>query len=379
MNTQTIHITSFFAKKPARTRAIIALSTLPHQTDEDSLVHVSEPNAPIHSYLIYPLVHKTLKTIAVPLFAMSSSLSLPILIILLHKKLNKQSHSSLEQNVLQLLIPYVALVTLRTWLLWNSVGHRLSGHLDAEMRPADDQSRDDTCHVLIALLANTASFTSAFLAFHLIFSDGPHALLWTGAIGFGALNYSKELFTELMDAFRKHAESKRELGQPIQPFLKQKYMVAVCHYAEYVGLVLRECLPLLTGIIHARATTKTVTSILANRTSHQAITAINIPLGSLIYLSCAYLTRFDLAQFRDNMQAAGKPFVINNLLSLSPVFLARLLGKISSGQLLIDLLKRLKLSTSVSVNITLMLAAIGFMALSVIPHLNSGFRRSRLY
>lgn len=68
-------------------------------------------------------------------------------------------------------------------------------------------------------------------------------------------------------------------------------------------------------------------------------------------------------QFRDNIQAAGKQFEINNTFSQSPIRLIRVFGKMCSGQILIDVLETIRFSTPASVNVTLFFNAIGLMTL----------------
>lgn len=343
-------------------RQVYVKSSMPNTAEDNRVADVPAQDTPPPLHLMYPIAMKALKVIAVPIFAVSTSLSLPILIVLVNRKMNGQRRMSLEQKILEPLIPYLALLALRTWLLWNSVGHRLNGLVDAEIQPADEHSKNDTNHVIMALLANTASITTALLGVLLVFPDGSPALLWTAAIALGILNYIKDLFTELADGFRKHVEHRRTLGQKIKPFLKQKYIENVFNYIEYFGLVIREILPIVSGVIHAQAASQTATALFAGP-SHKEIMKMSVPLWLLIYFSSAYATRFELVQFRDNVQATGKQFVIDNTFSQSSVFLARLTGKICSGQVLIDLLKKLGLSTEVSANIVLMVASIGLTAL----------------
>ncbi|NDH67508.1 MAG: hypothetical protein EBY22_06295 [Gammaproteobacteria bacterium] len=355
---------TFFKKThPIASREINVVSNLSHLTNERPSEEMAIQTTQPPSQAPTPIPVKTLKIFAVPIFAALSSLSLPILIVLMNRQPNQPRNLSLEQKILEPLVPYLCLVTLRTWLLWNSVGHRLNGRVDASIQPHDDQSENDPTHVAVALVANTASFTNALLAAFAILSNAPPALLWAGSITIGTLNYTKDFFTEVVDAFRKHVESRNQVGQRIKPFFKQKPIDKVTNSAEYFGLVLREILPIASGIIRSQATTQTTASFLATRVSNREISAINIPIGLLVYWSTAYFTRFDLVQFRDNLKAAGKQFVIDNTLSQSSHRPLRLMGKISSGQILIDLLQRIKISRSGSVNVTLMFSIIGMAAL----------------
>jgi len=333
-----------------------------------SLAEIDEVSEPVEQntvarQVMTPSLLQALKVFTVPMVAMLTSLSLPILIILVYQKLNETNRVSLAHKLPPPLIPYTFLVALRTWLLWNSLGHRLNGRVDAEIQPPDDQAENDTSRVFIALLANTAGFTSALLGGLLLRPDGPPQLLWPFSVILGGLSYTKDLFTEVVDAFRKHAESRHQLGQPVKPFFKQKSMVQLVNYAEYFGLALREMLPIISGIIHAQVATEAASERLANKASSETIMAIHVPLWLLIYWSAAYATRFELVQFRDNLQATGKQFVIENTCTQSSTGLVRRIGKISSGQVLIDMLRKLNLSIATSVNMTLVCAGIGQMAL----------------
>lgn len=354
---------TWFGNSKPGVREIQVVSSLPAEENEHPENDVIQNN-PSSSQLAMPLTLQTLKIAAVPLLASFSSLSLPILIILAEKELGTHEHQSLEQKILEPLLPYLVLVALRTWIVWNNIGHRMNGQADADMVVFNETYEEDPVHVTIALLANTANFADAFLVGRVALSDAPPAAMWSGAIILGSLNYIMNLFTENVDAFRKHVESRQKQGRQIAPFLKQKYIAKlICNHPEYFGIVLREILPIVSGIIRAQITTQAATSLLTTTVSDDKIKAVTFPLGLVTYWASAYFIRFELVQFRDNIQAEGKKFVIENRLSQSSVPIISLVGKISSGQILIDALKKLKLSTRASVNITLAFAAIGFMAL----------------
>lgn len=343
-------------------KKINVISTLPFQTNANASEIAPAPvlhtqHRPASSTLFV----KVLKTVVVPIFALFSSLSLPILIILIQNQPTMQEPRSLEDKILKPLLPYAMLVALRAWLLWNSVGHRLNGRVDAEIQPAIADAENDPVHVTSAILANSATFTTEMLGALVILTNAPPIVRWTGAVFIGGLNFTKEFFTEVVDAFRKHVESKLQRGRHIKPFFKQKYIEHSLDSARNFGFVLRDTLPSITGIIRTVVISQSLKSALKNHASSQAITGLNIPLGMLIYWSSAYATRFDLVQFRDNIQAAGKRFNINNTLSHSGIKPVRIVGKIVSGQILIDLLLMLRLSTKASVNVTLFFNALGLM------------------
>ncbi|MDF1645487.1 MAG: hypothetical protein P1U61_00690 [Legionellaceae bacterium] len=314
--------------------------------------------------LTTPLPVQALTTVAVPTFAAFSSLSLPIFIILLEESLAEQNNISREQKILAPLVPYLALVSLRTWLLQNSIGHRMNGRKDADVELYNGTFQDAPSHMLIALFANVSSITNALLVAYVGLSDAHPALLWTGAITLGCLNYTTDLLTDVVDAFRKHVEYKKAQGQHIAPFFKQKWGGEFIHkHAACFSIILREVLPVLSGIIRSQVTRDTVTSMLKTTVSENAVNVINIPVGFLAYWGTAYAAQFELNQLKDNFTAAGTAFITENQLSQSSVPALRLMGKVLSGQILIDTFKQLKLSTRASVNITLIFSAIALMAL----------------
>ncbi|MCH9756580.1 MAG: hypothetical protein K0U37_05250 [Gammaproteobacteria bacterium] len=302
--------------------------------------------------------------IAIPTFSAFTSLSLPIFIILVEESLRDQAHIPLEEKILIPLIPYLGLASLRTWLHWNGIGHRLNGRADTEINAEDDAFENDPWHMLIAILANLSSFTNALLVAFVGLSDSPPAFLWTAAITLGCLNYTVDLLTDVIDAFRKHAEEQQNKGKQVAPFFKQRPVGEfIYNHADGFGVVLREVLPVLSGIIRSRVTTEAVASVLQPVMSESATDIINIPIGLLTYWGTAYTAQFELVQLRDNFQAAGKPFEIENKLSQSSHGAFRFIGKVLSGQILIDALKFIEVSTETSVNLTLVFAALALMAL----------------
>lgn len=50
--------------------------------------------------------------------------------MVLDKRFLAQANSSMQQKLLQTLIPYSGLVGFRTWLLWYKIGKRLDGKAD---------------------------------------------------------------------------------------------------------------------------------------------------------------------------------------------------------------------------------------------------------
>lgn len=316
------------------------------------------------SQSITPLPMQALKTVVITSFAALTSLSLPLFIIYMEDKLSEQDSISLEQKILTPLIPYLILVSLRAGLLWNSIGHRMNGCADAELSSGDETFEEAPGHMLAALLANTSSITNALLVAFVGLSEAPPAILWSGAFALGFLNYTADLLTDVVDASRKFVEYKQTQGHAIAPFFQQKFMGKFVHrHAENFGLVLRELLPVFSGVVRSAVTREAAASILQKTVSETTIKGLNVPIGLLAYWSTAYTTQFELIQLSDNFRAAGTMFNIENKLSQSSYAMLHFLGKVSSGQILIDAFKCLKLSTRTSVNLMLILSSVALTAL----------------
>lgn len=327
------------------------------QPEEDTLDVLSSQGAT-------SLPVQALKTVAIPSFAAFSSLSLPLFIILMEDNLSEQDSMPLEQKILIPLIPYLILVSLRAGLLWNSIGHRMNGRVDAELLSGDETYEEAPGHMLAALLANTSSFTSALLVAFVGLSEAHPVMLWTGALTLSLLNYTADLLTDVVDASRKFVEYKQTQGHDIAPFFQQKFMGKFIHsHAENFGLVLRELLPVLSGVIRSAVTREAAASIFKKTAPEATIDGINIPIGLLAYWSTAYISRFELIQLRDNFRAAGTEFNTENKLSQSSYAMLRFVGKVSSGQMLMDTFQYLKLSTRASVNVMLICSSVALTAL----------------
>lgn len=314
---------------------------------------------------ITALCVEILKTTTVPVFSAMSSLSLPIYIIVTHQRFGSGEPLSLEQKILEPLIPYVALFMVRNWLLRNSIGHRISGKTDADIEPYDDTFEDDSWHVLIALFANISSFTDAGLVAFAVLKNKPAGMQWAGSTILGSLNYIAELSTEVVDAFRRHAENRKQHGYNIKPFFKQKYINDLFNrHGENLARFLCEILPPVKGIIRAQVAATTLASYSSSPES-RAMTIMKLPLVLSVYWATAYLTRFDLIQLGDNWKAAGKIIDIDNTLSRSSSLPLKLVGKTISGQIVLDCFKRIKCTPRSGLNILLAFSALGLMTLLI--------------
>lgn len=341
-------------------------AVLPFDEQEDSTTIQQLPTDPIEDNTMVAnsaVAFQTLKIITVALFASAYSLSLPILIIVMENEFGTHENRSLEQKILAPLVPYLFLVACNSWLTWNNIGHRMNGRIDTDIQTPDNTFVQAPYHILIGLIANIPSFTNAFLTVYAGLSSVPAPLKIGAAISVGGLNYTTDLYTDVVAAFRKHVENKQAQNQKIAPFFKQKYAKSLDKHALLFGKILRELLPIVRGILWTRITTLGLASTLSSAIGDNAVASINPPIGIMVYWSVAYSTRFDLIQFGDNIKAAGKTFEIENIASCSPNTLIRLAGKVSNGQILVDILKKLKCSTRTSVNITLAFYALGVITI----------------
>lgn len=309
------------------------------------------------------IAFQTLKIITVAIFASASSLSLPIFIIVMEQELGARENMTLEQKILAPLLPYLFVVACNYWLIWNNIGHRMNGRIDADIQTPDNTFAQAPYHILLGLIAIIPSFTNAFLTVYAGLSSASVPLKLSAAVSLGGLNYTTDLYTDVVAAFRKHVENKKAQGQKIAPFFKQKYAKPLDKYALIFGKILRELLPIVRGILWAKITTLGVRSTLSSTIGNNAVAIINPFLGIMVYWSVAYSTRFDLIQFNDNIKAAGKEFEIENIASRSPTTLIRLAGKASNGQILLDILKNLKLPIRGRINIMLAFYALSLMAI----------------
>lgn len=309
------------------------------------------------------MAFQVLKIITTGMFASASSLSIPIFIIVMKKAFDPQENMSIEQKILAPLIPYLFFISLRYWLVWNNMGHRLNGHIDTDIPISDNSYAQDSSRIVISFLANLTSFTNAFLAINAGLSTARPPTRLGAATILGGLSYTVDLYTDVIAAFRKHVESKQTQGHEIAPFFKQKYAKSLDKHALTIANFLRELLPIVRGVIWAKITTYAISTTFSSSQTQNAITIINHPVGIITYWAVAYSTRFEMVQLENNLRAAGKNFEIETTLSRSSNTLLRLTGKASNGQILIDLLKKIKLTTRASVNTTLTFSSLSLIAL----------------
>jgi hypothetical protein len=291
-----------------------------------------------------------------PVLALFTTISLPIFIIYSDEYFSRQAKTASTLDILAPLLPWLFLATNRQWLVWNNVAQRANGLEDNEIQVASSVQRRDPLHVVIALIANVSSATNALLVAFSGLSDINPVVTWLIAIMLSALNYLSHMLTDLPATFRKHAEVCEVRGQAVLPLFEQPLVKFFYDRALYPAIVLREITPVLNGIIRSAATV----SVLDALDAPAVLMAI---VGVLMYCSTAYvITNFDIAQLKDSLHATGQEFELTNAWSRSPRLTLRLIGRFLSGQLLIDALKKCKLSTENSVNLTLSISALGLMA-----------------
>lgn len=314
---------------------------------------------------IKDLVTGLLKVSLSPLFASMSSLSLAIFIILAKKSLTDSSNETLAEKIALPLVPYGSLVCLRTWLLYNGIGHRLNGQAD-EIILVDNQTlTDEPSRVLMALAANISSFTNALLVGFLVLPTDKPVLSWSLAILLAGLNYSVEGFTRVVDAFRKHAEYRNMQGKPINAFFKQKYIRNIPpQNIRGFAILLRELYPIITSLIRSKITIETSAHFLEGVVPQSIVPPINIFLGLGTYWGTAYFTRFELSQLKDSLKTLNQEeFFIENALSQSTLPPLKTIGKLSSGEFFMDALKKLKVNNKTRLRITFLFSVIGMFSI----------------
>jgi hypothetical protein len=305
-----------------------------------------------------------LKCIAVPTAAMFSSLSLPLSMIAIEKRFFPDINISLEQKILQTLLPYSALVGFRTWLLWYRIGQRLDGKPDEAIEVSSDTQDSASMVVFAGMMANISGFTNGLLLAFLLLQKTNKLTACAAGLALGSLSYTTDLLTDVADAFRKYVETQQVQGKQIHPFFKQKIIKCVFQsHIEKLGVFLREVLPIITAIIRSQATVQVTRRLFENEMSETKLRVLHLFLGVIVYESSAYFAKFDVIQLHDNLKACGLVnFDLENTLVNAQSKPVRFVGKIVNGQLLIDTCQRLGLSLKNSVDAAYLFAAVGFIA-----------------
>ena len=79
------------------------------------------------------------------------------------------------------------LAAFRTWIIWNNIGHRLDGHVDADMGEPNDAFENAPWHVTAAFIANTSNFIDALLVLLVVLSNKPTGIKWGCALAVSSL------------------------------------------------------------------------------------------------------------------------------------------------------------------------------------------------
>ena len=249
--------------------------------------------------------------------------------------------------------------------MWHRVGARLDGKADQEININVESKQDAPKAVIIAMVANCAAFTNGFIiALHQMQNTSPIAACSAGFF-LGGLNYAAELTTDVADAFRKYVESEKKKGREIHPFFKQQLVQDLFeHHIEKFGMFLREAYPLITGIIRSRASADMLERLLQDKISPAQLSILKVITCLMIYQSSAYFAKFDVIQLHDNLNACQlHNFPLENTLTKASCSPIKMIGELANGQLLMKILRKMKLSIDNSVNTIYAFAALGFMTL----------------
>lgn len=319
-----------------------------------AVVDVSRPSC---DYSLWLKIQVAVARFLSPALALFTTISLPIFIIYVNEQVNSQGKAKSVSDVLLPAFFWLLLAMNRQWLVWNNVAHRSDGREDNEIEVVSNVQRQDPWHVVIALIANTPSATNALLVVFSVLSSANPVAAWGLAIVLSVINYVSDMLTDLPSTYRKHAEVCEMRGQAVLPLFEQALVKSFYDRALCPALVVREVSPVLNGIIRSAA----IVSVLNALDSQALLTAI---VGILMYCSTAYtITNFEIAQLKDSMHAAGQEFELANAWSRSSHLPLRIVGRFLSGQLLMDALKKCKLSSQNSVNLMLSISALGLIAI----------------
>lgn len=301
------------------------------------------------------------KCVTTPIAATFSSMSLPLVIITLERRFAPNANLTVDEKLYKTLPPFLALAFFRTWLLWYRIGQRINGKPD-RLVAVKDGAIDTPSVVRAAMFANIAAFCNGLLLMMLVMQDSRPEVACGAGLFVGTLNYIVDLLTDISDAIRKYSESKDKQGIQIKPLFKQQLIQCLFNqHIEKFGIVLREIFPVITGIIRSRATADVLDELFKPSVGLQLLKVI---LGIVTYEACAFYARYEVLQLRDNLELSNLPnFNPENYLTQSTRKPMRLIGKMASGQLLIDGFDKLKLSPANRVYAAYLFATIGFSSL----------------
>ncbi len=300
-----------------------------------------------------------LRSLVTSLFAATSSLSLPVVIIVYGLQPQSQQLSLLEKIMVPA-VPFMALLACRAWLVSNGIIHRLDGQADQPINQPLQLGQSDHCHVMLALCANLSSVSNAIMVVLLSVNGAHPAIKWPLLAVSISLNFILDLYTDVVDSFRKHVEYHAKHGFVILPLFRQPIVSRLYQCADVLAPCIRELLPIFRGFVRSRSFMDVIRHWFPQQNNQ--LMACNYLLASLIYLASAYSCGFELIQLQDNISSMGKSFSVNNIFSQSANSLIRGVGHTISGKLLMDA-QQLCVSKKSSFYIITLLSMFGTSAL----------------
>jgi len=318
-----------------------------------------DPAVTPESSLVSKVASVSLRGLVTGLFASTSSLSLPVVIIVYG--LQPQSQQlSLFEKILVPMVPYAALLACRAWLVSNGIIHRLDGRVDQPINQPLQLGQSDHCHVMLALCANLSSISNAVMVVLLSVNGAHPAIKWPLLAVSILLNFILDLYTDVVDSFRKHVEYHAKYERVILPLFRQPLVRRIYQCADLLAPCIRELLPIFRGFVRSRSFMDVIRHWFPHQSKESM--ACNYFLASLIYLASAYSCGFELIQLQDNITSMGKFFSVNNVFSQSANSLVRCLGHTVSGKILLDV-QQLCLSKHKSFYLLAILSMMGTSAL----------------
>lgn len=264
------------------------------------------------------------------------------LVILLGKKSFSSDEASLNEKIAVPSLPWLVISLFRSWLAYNKIVHRLNGEKDQEMKPTSPQARTDLVHVTIALFANISSIAGVTLVTLPALASATPAAQWGVAVLLGIFNYIFNIYNDLSDTYRKHKAYWDERGVEYAHFHEQPIIRWFYRMATPMGVFGREFfLPLSAYVTSSLVSQSVSDTLLAAGESEDSVLAIARSIHFISYLAMANIfTSYELYQFSQLMKLDGKTFPIENYLSRKErFFVLRFIGKLQSGELLLDVLK----------------------------------------
>jgi len=225
----------------------------------------------------------------------------------------------------------------------------------------------DPWHVFLALCANLTSISQVTLGVWIAFPYMHPAALWPIMTICGLLNYMVDLYTDVVDSFRKHAEYHKLQGRTLAPLFQQSLASYCYQHARAIVILIRELLPLARGVVRFRIAMTALSGVMPDHP--MKATLLKALLLPLLYWPAAYSVGFELVQLKDNFEAINQPFNVQRAWSRSQYCFQRAVAHVISGQLLMNGLLWCRLSLRSSTNVVLALHVVN-LALMIKGALN---------